>query len=757
MKNSIISEDERPLGQLFWFLMFLGWTPMLAAYGHVLDPVTSARNGILVTFADTVTLYPQTGWYGPFLGVLTVAGLVTLWLLFRLRWYALWPIPAFLLWSCLIHVFNAPGLGTSLEMTVHLVYALLAVACSYLFLRHGHLLSVGFLGYITLLVIDGVLHHMTLLPAGLLGKLFDAYTPSLIAAAQFLAIAVLLRMLWLMVRDNRAFFGRLDRKVRRQASLRTLRFWWPMAAVYIAFSLFWWGLLNLIVQPAVITEFDRARTELERSMGPLLAANLEIDPNLITEAEVNDFMKRDGFTRLFAMVELAQTRLAANDWVGAQLRDHRERSHAFYADWKAENPNGEEALERSVRRWSQLQIGVSDIRIQFGVIMAGYETLKGGNFVDHADRQIRAAFPRSTLPTLSVPSCWFWQIGCIVEATIARRVNRLMTRLHEQLIGAVTGQIETLYAQAEGNAERAVQSIRDFSAELHRDTSRETTEAIRNTFRIWRGISLLALIYGLIILLKTLLIVFSRVIFSPKSGIGATAQFLPHEPPATRSEIARHGTLFSIPTSAPEAHFVSRWGVTLEGPPPARRRPMGFKFPVARILSGTWAMNRIEGNRAEEEDEFDADLKVDEPAELVVWHLAEGERVIFRFSDFVGMSEDVQVRRISSLSITTLVLGRMIYHAAEGPGTLILRTTAAARISSEVEGTRPAPMPKLVAWGAETSFGVLAALTTVDTFLSGYNLKVGHGARVVWDTSTKRGDGPGTGIFRFVKSFLLPI
>ncbi|MEP6018866.1 MAG: hypothetical protein ABJ251_10340 [Paracoccaceae bacterium] len=184
---------------------------------------------------------------------------------------------------------------------------------------------------------------------------------------------------------------------------------------------------------------------------------------------------------------------------------------------------------------------------------------------------------------------------------------------------------------------------------------------------------------------------------------------------------------------------------------------MGFKFPVARILSGTWAMNRIEGNRAEEEDEFDADLKVDEPAELVVWHLAEGERVIFRFSDFVGMSEDVQVRRISSLSITTLVLGRMIYHAAEGPGTLILRTTAAARISSEVEGTRPAPMPKLVAWGAETSFGVLAALTTVDTFLSGYNLKVGHGARVVWDTSTKRGDGPGTGIFRFVKSFLLPI
>lgn len=757
MSNSIISEDERPFGQLFWFLMFLGWTPMLAAYGHVLDPMASASNGIVETFSETVSLYPQTGWYGPFLGVLTVAGLVTLGLLFRLRWYTLWPIPAFLLWSCLIHIFNTPGLGTPLEMGVHLVYAVLAIACSYLFLCHGHLLSVGMLGYVTLLIIDGVLHYLAILPRGLLGQVFDTYTPSLIAACQFLAITVLLRMLWLMVRDNRTFFGRLDKKVRRRAFLGTLRFWWPMPTIFVAFSLFWWGLFNLIAQPAVITELNRVQTELERVMDILLTEDREVHQTLITEAEVKDTSPNEGLTDLLPMIRFVHQHRDANAWVGEQLRDHREVSHAFYENWKGEDTTGQEALEHSILSLSQLQIGVSDTRIQLGAIMAGYETLNGGDFVNQADRQMRAAFPRSTLPTLKVPSCWFWQIGCVVEATIARRVNRLMNQLHKKLIESVTGQIAALYADAEENTESAVRSIRAHSAKLHRDTTLETSEAIQNTFRVWRGISLLALIYGLIILLKTLLIVFSRVIFSPKSGIGATAQFLPHEPPEDSSEITRHGPLFSISASAPEAHYVSRWGVTIEGPPPARRRPMGFRFPVARILSGTWAMNRIEGNRAEEEDEFDADLKVDEPAELVVWRLAAGERVIFRFSDFVGMSEDVHVRRISSLSVTTLVLGRMIYHAADGPGTLILRTTAAARISSEVEGTRPAPMPKLVAWSAETSFGVVAALTTVDTFLSGYNLKVGNGARVVWDTSTKRGDGPGTGILRFVKSFLLPI
>ncbi len=121
------------------------------------------------------------------------------------------------------------------------------------------------------------------------------------------------------------------------------------------------------------------------------------------------------------------------------------------------------------------------------------------------------------------------------------------------------------------------------------------------------------------------------------------------------------------------------------------------------------------------------------------------------------MGETVKVRRVASLSITTLILGRMIYYVAEGPGVLILRTTAAARISSDPEAHRPAPMPKLVAWAAHTCFGILAAQTTTDTFLSGYNLKTGDKDTVIWDTSTRRGNGPGTGILRFAKSFLLPI
>lgn len=728
---------------------------MLASYGHVLDPVTSARNGIIFTFADTVTLYEQVGWLGPVIGILTVAGALSAVIVFLLGWRQLWPVPVFLFWSCLIFLFNPAGLGSFAEVSIHLIYGALSFVCAYLFLRHGHLLSPGFLGYVALLCVD-VLLHVSILPGGLLGLVFENYVPSIVTAFQFLAVAVLLRMIWLMVRDNHALYRSMDRSVRRRSAARAFMLWWPAAVIFVGFGVFWLVVINFYVQPAIIKQIDQGRDALEAQMGPLLNPELDIDRTILSHGDLSTAQLRD-LKAYFALLETAQRRMQASDWVAAQLQDHRQKSHAFYQEWQAETHAGEDPLERSVRRWTQLQIGVSDIRIQLGIIEAGYEAQSTGDFPTAAEKKLADAFPRSALPTLKVPKCWFWEVGCQVEATIARRVNSLMTNLHDDLFASVKNQLSEIDRLAGREATRATQSAREWSEELHSDVSRQTTKAIRDSFRIWRNISLLASLYSAIVLLKTYLIVFSRVIFSPKTGLGAAAQFLPHPAPETPSAISRHGSLYRIPKTAKEAHFVSRWGVTLEGPPPARRRPMGFRFPVARILSGTWAMNRIDGNRDGEEDEFDADLKVDEPAELVAWTLAPGERVIFHFSDFIGMSEGVHVRRVSSLSITTLVLGRMIYHAAEGPGTLILRTTAAARLSTSGEGARPAPMPKLVAWGAETRFGVLAALTTVDTFLSGHNLKVNEADRVVWDTSTKRGNGPGTGIIRFVTSFLLPI
>jgi hypothetical protein len=210
-----ISEDESLLAQVFWFLLFLGWVPYLASYGFVLDPARTTQDGVVQTFTSTVTLYEQAPWGHPALGVLAVAAFLSLACLVRLKYRALWPVPVFLAISTQIHVFNEEGLGGPDDMTVHAAYAVFATWCSFLFLRYGHLLSPGFLGYVAVLVLDYGLYQISPLwresPVSVLGLIFSDYTPYVTNILLFLATAVIARMLWLLVRDNRAFVRSLPR------------------------------------------------------------------------------------------------------------------------------------------------------------------------------------------------------------------------------------------------------------------------------------------------------------------------------------------------------------------------------------------------------------------------------------------------------------------------------------------------------------------------------------------------------------------
>ncbi|WP_125932194.1 hypothetical protein [Thiosocius teredinicola] len=785
-----ISRDERPLGQLVWWLMFLGWTPILASYGYVLDPIATLETGAIATFTNEVTLYQQRGFGHPALGILTLATLLQALAIRRLRWRTLWPIPVFLGLSCFIYVFNAPSSASASESGVHAMYAVFATWSAYLFLRHGHLMSAGFGGYIALLFIDVVLHWFGM-DGGLLGLVFYGYVPSLITTAIFLALTVLIRMAWLMVRDNRAFIQSLDRATFRLALRRTLLLWWPMPIVFVLFGFAWWAAAQYWVKPktlAVVTQQSQATEsalqawiETEQAKPALPAKQQGFLEKFQTYAhevarlrrQILKEQRRSGhIPGVFSSNELREYQ----DALDALRRDFQappshapeiarkallQQSIESYAAWKAAPETSEDPLERQMRRLTELQTMLTGAQTQLAIILASQKSDSLEALPETARREIdQELFPRSALPLVNVPKCFvieFLDPVCAVEARMARGANSAMTGLREDMIDAVVESIEGPATEGAKSVDEAMlKALAEAQTQFDGFETRSVS-AIKQGFQTWRNVSLLATLYSLIILFKTLLIVFSRVIFSPKVAPNLAAPFLPETPTDGLPQLTRHAQILRIPVDDPDAHFVSRWGVTLEGPPPARRRPMGLRFPVIRMLTRNWSMNRIDGRRNPDDYEFDAHLKVDEPAELVSWRLREGEQVVFRFQDFVGMGETVKVRRVASLSITTLILGRMIYYVAEGPGVLILRTTAAARISSDPEAHRPAPMPKLVAWAAHTCFGILAAQTTTDTFLSGYNLKTGDKDTVIWDTSTRRGNGPGTGILRFAKSFLLPI
>jgi hypothetical protein len=712
---------ESTLEQVFWFLLFVGWIPMLASYAYLLDPIAVEETGVFATVTDKMTLYEQRGWGHPAVGVLTIIGLISGVLIFVLKQRYLWPIPLFLLWSSQIYVFNEVGSGASLELSVHIVYAILAFASTYLFLRHGHLLSGSFVCFIALLLLDvGVSKGSSFVGFGseisLIGWLFDGYVPSLVNALLFTTISILVRMVWLMVRDNRHFLQSMSRPELRTAFFHTFRLWFPAPLVFMFFGIFWWSLVNIWVQPTIVSEIETENAMLKDEVEKLIRAN--------HGGRYSDMGPPE-------------------DFVQREFRDH----------------DGAGSLEREIIRRSELY----SLEYLFRSLQVVTNARRNASdnideLPDYFEVEINRALPEDDLPLLDVPKwCFIIDFACKIEQSFKSSANDTMRDARSALIEETTNMVAQKSEEADGKVGEALSAIEaelKSSSEIARDKSEAS---IAGGFRTWRNVSLLVTLYSLIILLKTLLIVFSRVILAPKDDENTVARFLPDDVPEGMPNLKRHKQTYVIPTSEPNAHFVARWGVTLEGPPPARRRPLGFSLPLARILSGTWVMNRIDGNRDSSPDEFDAELKVDEPAELVSWTLREGERVVFRFSDFVGMSETLTVGRISSLGITTLVLGRMIFHYAEGPGVLILRTTAAARLGPSSQPVKPAPMPKLVAWGSSTRFSIFAALTMTDTFLSGYNMKTSKNDAVVWDTSTRRGDGPGTGIIRFLKNFILPI
>jgi len=789
MSTKTIARDERPLGQLVWWLMFLGWTPILASYGHVLDPISTLGDGAVTTFTNEVTLFQQRGIGHPALGILTLAALAQALAIWRLGWRPLWPLPVFLALSCFIYLFNAADSGPT-ESLVHVIYAVFATWSAYLFLRHGHLMAAGFGGYVALLALDVVLKWLGL-DRGLLGFVFYDYAPNLVTTGVFLALTILIRMVWLIFRDNRDFVKSLDHDTFSHALRRTLRLWWPMPIIFLVFALGWWALGHYWATPTALGFVTQQTGSAETKLNDWIEQEKERRP---LENEPKNFLKVfltyiDDVARLQRQI-LLEKRTSGRSY-GVSSRESLERYQTelhelrqqltapppnapeiarkallattadAYKDWVERGATSEDALEPGLRRLTELQTMLTRAQTQLAIILASDEA---GN-LDELPTTVRSRidgelFPQSKLPLMEVPDCFFIPFldpVCAVEARMARGVNSAMIGLRQGMIDAV---IETIEGPATKGAKTVDEAMLKALAETQTQFDRfehTSVNAINRGFQTWRNISLLATLYSLIILFKTFLIVFSRVIFSPKVAPKLAAPFLPDEQPDGKPQLIRHAQVLRIPVHDPDAHFVSRWGVTLEGPPPARRRPLGLRFPVIRMLTGTWSMNRIDGGRDPEDHEFDADLKVDEPAELVSWRLREGEKVVFRFQDFVGMGERVKVRRVASLSITTLILGRMIYYVAEGPGVLILRTTAAARISSDPEAHRPAPMPKLVAWATNTCFGILAAQTTIDTFLSGYNLTTGKSNTVIWDTSTRRGNGPGTGILRFVKSFLLPV
>jgi hypothetical protein len=177
---------------------------------------------------------------------------------------------------------------------------------------------------------------------------------------------------------------------------------------------------------------------------------------------------------------------------------------------------------------------------------------------------------------------------------------------------------------------------------------------------------------------------------------------------------------------------------------------------VSRLLNGAY-LTLNKGSHASSEKPIY--FKGSKEKRIVRWSMVDGEQVIFSYPHFHGISSNVRLGTFVSLHLSTLLLGRYIFHTAtcvEGNGMLLLRTVG----DCEPNETKFESLERLVAWNRGTQFHVLSHRDHQSIFVDGYQIgptddAEGKPTGLVLGKVHESGLGF-QGIARFARTFLMP-
>jgi uncharacterized protein (AIM24 family) len=138
---------------------------------------------------------------------------------------------------------------------------------------------------------------------------------------------------------------------------------------------------------------------------------------------------------------------------------------------------------------------------------------------------------------------------------------------------------------------------------------------------------------------------------------------------------------------------------------------------------------------------------------IVEWKMQPGEQVIFRYKDFFGASENIQLHSEISFRLSTLLLGRIVFHSAsclEGDGRLLLKANVEG---IDQEHIRAIPPERMIAWNRHAQFTIHSGRTAWKTLLNGYTLVRSDRAQGVSGRILVSSDDAGSnlGSIRYIK------
>ncbi len=283
------------------------------------------------------------------------------------------------------------------------------------------------------------------------------------------------------------------------------------------------------------------------------------------------------------------------------------------------------------------------------------------------------------------------------------------------------------------------------------ETNRSAQASLWWTLNYARAAHQLSILFFVFVCIKSLAYVFARVSFNRDTGtfitLGNTEGAVQNN---MKSQIKRAGLQYLMHGDREETFYISR-RFQCRGKAPKFTIPQPFHAPIARLFNGAISMNKVTMQQGDDEVSCTAAQGI----EFFEWDLRDGEEVIFDFHNFVGMSESVKIATLISTRISSLLLGKMIYSQAIGPGKLILMAKGRAEITDSENNGGSLPPERLIAMQTNTRLHIDSELDMVNIYLSTAYVRPAGGGQVIVDVDSQRGTK--TGLGSFIKRFILPI
>jgi hypothetical protein len=372
--------------------------------------------------------------------------------------------------------------------------------------------------------------------------------------------------------------------------------------------------------------------------------------------------------------------------------------------------------------------------------------------------KIRDSFPSYLM---KLDECRWYEIFCHVLNGIKSVVNSVYRNAREAALNSLERDLRNAEKYSESHLDKssneAIAALTKFSVQ----SNLLSKIAINKTFETARWINWFLFIYGVMVMVKTVMVIVSRQIYCsiPHNTHYASLKPFSTDLPllenngghAESSPIKVEGFRVDIPKGSDDTYVALHYEVRNAVPNVWLTQP--FNGLIGRILSGRYFLGFLRGSTL---PEGGASIVVNSPSQLVTWLLKPDEEIILRYKNLVAFSKTVRLSTEINLSLQASLFGRFVFHKAIGPGLVIIQTEGEAVAGPESKATESRRPTSLTAWELKAGFQIQSNLDWLGVYLAPYNIRKQAHSMLIYDAGPKNSRWTFLGLIRSVRIFLLP-